>query len=93
MAAKLFFAYTEPGYCRVYYKTKSGRLFCVQEEMKGVYEFYICSDDEPFSPVNPAGCIFEAIPEPSEYDKGFMQYLKENGAVIVDKIQAEEINA
>lgn len=81
------FAYTEPGYCRVYYKGKSGKLYCVQEEAEGVYEFYACIDDEPCSAVKPNGCTFEAIPNPSEYDKGFMEWLKASGATIVEKIE------
>jgi hypothetical protein len=39
------YAYTEIGYCRIYF-TKGNNLFCLQDE--GPYWcFYICYDDEP----------------------------------------------
>lgn len=40
--------YTDIGYCRIYFTPNDGRtLYCLQEEMKDVWCFYICYDDEP----------------------------------------------
>lgn len=76
------FAYTDPGFCRVYYKHER-RLYCVQEEGRGLYEFYSCTaDGEPSHPVSIEGRVFDPIPEPDEYDVGFMAFLRDKGVLL-----------
>lgn len=76
---EMAYSHTDPGFCRVFYTCK-GRLFCVQEEMRGVYEFYHCSrDEEPIAPIKLDRLVCERIPDPSEYEQGFMDWLGSKG--------------
>lgn len=78
---ELKFAYTDSGYCRIYYKYGT-RLFCLQEEAKGVYAFYICScEGEPSHVVPLEAYVFQEMKEPDAYEAGFMAFLREKGAL------------
>lgn len=35
----------EPGYCRVYYRSARGYLYCRQEEYQGIFRWYTCTED------------------------------------------------
>lgn len=48
----LTFDYVEEGYCRVYFRTPSNRLFCVQEEGKDNLVLYSCIDDGDYDEPN-----------------------------------------
>ena len=72
---------TDVGYCRVYWK-HGLQLYCIQEEYTGVYDFLICSSDgEPCTPVPLGAKVFEPIPDPTEYEAGFNEYLRSQGAL------------
>ena len=71
----LKFQHEDTGFCRVVYKYKTS-LYCVQEERKGLFVIYTCTqDEEPMSEMKPKeGVRFEPSGNP-EYDA----FLKEKG--------------
>lgn len=40
------YSYTDIAFCRIYF-TRATRLYCLQEEIPGLWYFYVCYDDEP----------------------------------------------
>lgn len=78
---------TDPGYCRVYYKCER-RLYCVQEEGHGAYEFYRCSTEgEPSHPVSLDGIVFEPIPAAEGDEVGFNNFLADRGVLLEEVSQ------
>lgn len=42
----MIYQYTDIGYCRIYF-SNGKNLYCLQEEVKDLWYFYLCFDDEP----------------------------------------------
>lgn len=78
---ELKYNYTDSGFCRIYYKY-GARPFCLQEERKGVYAFYLCTHEgEPSHTIPLEAYVFEEMKNPDAYEAGFMTFLREKGAL------------
>lgn len=65
------------GYCRILYRYNGAQLFCLQEECEGVFEFYVCTDDE--EPLGPHGVDRRKLPIPegdSTIERNAREYLQ-----------------
>ena len=83
MAKHLKLAYTDAGYCRVYYQHDTD-LYCLQEEGQGNYLLYSCTTErEPESKLDLDGFLFDPIPEPRTEDEiAVMEFLESKGVIV-----------
>lgn len=74
--------YTDVGFCRVLYKSKGGRVFCLQDEGDnfGIL-FYACSaDEEPSHECKTNGVEFEKSPGTTELDVAVNAFIDKLGS-------------